>query len=140
MQFHLSQCSTAFKFKVSVYINPRLVVSARKAITFHIGETSVTLPLSYESAKGLSSEISNVLAIFKEKENASRLQRWKSMEYEQRGEDGVFTEFFCNPNAYSNPFQAKVLITVSDEKIKFTSEAQLIAIKSDVDQFLEEHA
>lgn len=62
------------------------------------------------------------------------------MEFRHSGkpeEGDVFFELFCNPNAWSNAFQAKVLITVKDDKIKFTSEGPLSAIKADVDQFLQ---
>lgn len=102
-----------------------------------MGETSLTLPFSAKAAKGLSDAIDKLLITFKEREKATRPQRWQTMEYRQNGDDGVSFEFFCNPNAYANAFQAKVLITVNDDKIKVTTEGQLSALKSDVEQYVD---
>ena len=44
---------------------------------------------------------------------------------------------FCNPNAHTNAFDAKLLITLwSEGGLKITTEARLSAITSDVDSFL----
>lgn len=93
-----------------------------------------------EAAKGLSDSISSLLATFKEKEKATRPQRWQSLEYRESTEDGLYFELFCNPNAYANAFQAKVLVTIDDGKIKVTSEGPLSAVKADVDQYLDSHS
>ncbi|BBN17637.1 hypothetical protein MPTK1_7g15950 [Marchantia polymorpha subsp. ruderalis] len=111
--------------------------TAKAPITFQVGETSLTLPFSAKAAKGLSDAIDKLLITFKEREKATRPQRWQTMEYRQNGDDGVSFEFFCNPNAYANAFQAKVLITVNDDKIKVTTEGQLSALKSDVEQYVD---
>jgi hypothetical protein len=105
-----------------------LVVTAKAPITLHIGETSLTVPFSVESAKGLSSAIAGLLATFKE--------RWDNMEYRQTN-DGVFFEVFCNPNAHATAFQAKYLVTIHDEKLRIASEGQLSALKSDLDQYID---
>eukprot|EP00246_Nothoceros_aenigmaticus_P006044 TRINITY_DN18786_c0_g1_i1.p1 TRINITY_DN18786_c0_g1~~TRINITY_DN18786_c0_g1_i1.p1 ORF type:complete len:192 (-),score=32.43 TRINITY_DN18786_c0_g1_i1:164-739(-) len=113
---------------------------AKVPITFHFGETSLTLPFSVEAARSLSNSITSLLATFKEKEKATRPQRWQSLEYRESGEDGVYFELFCNPNAYANAFQAKVLVTINDEKIRVASEGQLSAVKADLDQYLDAHS
>jgi hypothetical protein len=113
-----------------------LVVTAKAPITLHIGETSLTVPFSVESAKGLSSAIAGLLATFKEKEGAARPKRWDNMEYRQTN-DGVFFEVFCNPNAHATAFQAKYLVTIHDEKLRIASEGQLSALKSDLDQYID---
>lgn len=115
-------------------------VPAKFPVTFHFGETSLRLPFSVEAAKGLSDSISSLLATFKEKEKATRPQRWQSLEYRESTEDGLYFELFCNPNAYANAFQAKVLVTIDDGKIKVTSEGPLSAVKADVDQYLDSHS
>ncbi len=60
----------------------------------------------------------------------------KSMEYQYTGD--VFLEVFCNPNIWPSPFAAKVLITVRDERIKLTTEAELTRIIDDVNQYLDQ--
>lgn len=112
------------------------VVAARTPITLHIGETSLTIPFSLDSAKGLSSAIAGLLSTFKEKEKAVRPKRWDNMEYRQT-EDGVFFEIFCNPNAHATAFQAKYMVTIDDEKLRIASEGQLSALKSDIDQYID---
>jgi hypothetical protein len=109
---------------------------ATAPITFHIGETSLTVPFSENAAKGLSSAIAGLLTTFKEKEKASRPRRWESMEYRAM-EEGVSFEIVCNPNAHATAFQARYLITINHEKIRVASEGQLSALKSDVDNYVE---
>lgn len=57
--------------------------------------------------------------------------------------DGVgveYLEVFCNPNAYSTAFEAKLLITLATQQgLKVTMEARLSAVKSDIDHFVESH-
>ncbi len=61
-------------------------------------------------------------------------QAYPNMEYDYTGD--VFFEVFCNPNIYPNPFSAKVLITIRDEKIRLTSEAELTRLQEDLENFL----
>ncbi|CAI6009592.1 unnamed protein product [Closterium sp. NIES-65] len=112
-------------------------------IAFQIGETSLSIPFSVERAKALDAAISTLLQTFREKEKATRPQRWTTMEYRHAGDvsnGDVFIEVFCNPNAYANAFQAKALITVKDDRMKFTSEGALSAIKANVDEYLMRNA
>jgi hypothetical protein len=57
------------------------------------------------------------------------------MEYQHA--DEVFLEVFCNPNIWSSPFAAKLLITVRDDRIRLTTEAELTRILEDISQYLE---
>lgn len=59
----------------------------------------------------------------------------KPMEYRYAGD--IFLEIFCNPNIYPSPFAAKVLVTVRDDRIRITSEAQLTQIVEDINVYLE---
>eukprot|EP00850_Spirogloea_muscicola_P002220 SM000008S22309 [mRNA] locus=s8:945909:947579:- [translate_table: standard] len=118
------------------------LVTRSAPISFHIADTTLTLPFSADSARGLDAAIASLLQTFKDKEKAARPQRWQAMDFRAVTEaegDSVVLEAFCNPNAYSNAFQAKVLITVEDKLLKLTSEGQLSAIKADVDQYLDSH-
>lgn len=49
----------------------------------------------------------------------------------------AFLELFCNPNAYSSAFDAKVLISLKTEGgVAVTTEGRLSAVKGDIDSFL----
>jgi len=50
----------------------------------------------------------------------------------------VFLEVFCNPNIDPTPFAAKVLVTVRDERIRLTTEAELTRLVEDVTEYLEQ--
>jgi hypothetical protein len=60
----------------------------------------------------------------------------KPVEYQYTG--NVFLEVFCNPNIWPTPFAAKVLITLRDERIRLTTEAELTRLIEDVNQYLEQ--
>lgn len=59
----------------------------------------------------------------------------KSMEYQYTGD--VFLEIFCNPNIWATPFAAKVLVTLRDDRIRLTTEAELTRVIEDVNDYLE---
>ncbi|NJN20798.1 MAG: hypothetical protein HC812_05905 [Leptolyngbya sp. RL_3_1] len=59
----------------------------------------------------------------------------QSMEYQHTG--AVFLEVFCNPNIWPSPFAAKLLITVRDDRIRLTTEAELTRLLEDVNLYLE---
>lgn len=60
----------------------------------------------------------------------------KPMEYQYTGD--VFLEIFCNPNIWPSPFAAKVLVTLRDDRIRITTEAELTRLIEDVNLYLEE--
>lgn len=60
---------------------------------------------------------------------------YPSMEYQYSGD--IFLECFCNPNIWPSPFAAKVLITVRDDRIRLTTEAELTRILEDINEYLD---
>ena len=59
----------------------------------------------------------------------------------QSGSEIALLELFCNPNAYSTAFDARVLVTLKTQGgLAVTTEGRLSAVKSDVDSFLEQLA
>jgi len=58
------------------------------------------------------------------------------MEYRYAGD--VFLEVFCNPNIWATPFAAKVLITVRDDRLRVTTEAELSRLRDDLAQYIEQ--
>jgi hypothetical protein len=104
--------------------------------TLNLLQGAVTFNFTPEAAKTLQSEIQQLMQRLKASATSTgRPTPQKSMEYRHVGD--VFLEVFCNPNIYPSPFAAKVLITLRDDRIRLTSEAELTRLIEDIEQFLQ---
>lgn len=106
-------------------------------LTLNLIQGSVSFNFTPEAAQDLQKNIDQLMnslkAIATNAASGSRPSPQKSMEYRYTGE--VFLEVFCNPNIYPSPFAAKVLLTVRDERIRLTTEAELTRLMEDLEQF-----
>lgn len=109
-------------------------------LTLNLTQGAVTFKFTLDSAKALKVEIQQLMQTLK----AIAAQRaagekkpspQPNMEYRYAGD--VFLEVFCNPNIYASPFTTKVLITVRDERLRLTTEADLTQIIEDLNSYLE---
>ena len=111
--------------------------------TLHLVEGSVSFQFSADAARALKAELAQLMQTFKvvaasgEGANRGRPTPQSSLEYRSTG--AVFFECFCNPNIWPSPFAAKALITVRDEHIRLTTEAELTQLNEDLNQFLEQY-
>ena len=110
-------------------------------LTLNLIQGSVQIKFSIEAAKNLQQEISTLMQNLKAAASqvagrSGKPQPQPSMEYRHTGD--VFLEVFCNPNIYPSPFAAKVLLTVRDDRIRLTSEAELTQLIEDINQYLEQ--
>ncbi|MEB3267136.1 MAG: hypothetical protein VKJ09_01220 [Leptolyngbya sp.] len=110
-------------------------------ITLNLVEGSVRFSFSPEAAQGLKQALADLTQRLKaiasraaQGGTASRTPE-PSLEYQHTGE--VFLEVFCNPNIWPSPFAAKLLVTVRDDRIRLTTEAELTRILEDLGQYLE---
>jgi hypothetical protein len=111
------------------------------SLTLNLVEGSVSFSFTPEAARALKAELAQLMESLKATLNktttvGSKLAPQKPMEYRHTGE--VFLEIFCNPNIWATPFAAKVLITVRDERIRLSTEAELSRVIEDVNQYLEQ--
>lgn len=102
---------------------------------------SVSLRFTPEAATNLQTALNQLMEKLKavaahSTPGAGRPTPQKSMEYQYTGD--VFLEVFCNPNIWPSPFAAKVLITLRDDRIKLTTEAELTQILNDVQEYLQQ--
>lgn len=108
-------------------------------ITLNLIQGAIAFSFTPEAARGLKNEIDllmqNLKAIAANPSGGRRTPQ-KSMEYRYTGD--VFLEVFCNPNIYPSPFAAKVLLTVRDDRIRVTTEAELTRIIEDIERYLEQ--
>ena len=110
-------------------------------LTLNLIQGSVVFSFSPEAAQNLKKEIQELMQRLKTiavnaSSGSNRPKPQKSMEYRHTGD--VFLEVFCNPNIYPSPFAAKVLLTLRDDKIRITTEAELTRLIEDLDQYLEQ--
>jgi hypothetical protein len=52
----------------------------------------------------------------------------------------VFLEVYCNPNIWPSPYAAKLMVTVRDERIRISGEAELPRIVEDLNLYIEQIA
>lgn len=107
-------------------------------LTLNLTQGSVSFNFTVEGAQNLQQEISQLMDSLKAVANRAaggKPTPQKSMEYRYTAD--VFLEVFCNPNIYPSPFAAKVLLTIRDERIRITSEAELTRLIEDLNQYIE---
>ncbi|MEC4803425.1 MAG: hypothetical protein SAJ12_00020 [Jaaginema sp. PMC 1079.18] len=110
-------------------------------LKLNISQGSVIFNFSPEAALALKAELTTLMQSLKNiaarvASGGKRPKPKPTMEYRHGGE--VFLEVYCNPNIYPSPFAAKVLITVRDDRIRLTTEAELTRILEDVNHYLEQ--
>ena len=110
-------------------------------LVFNLASGSVSFGLTLAAAKELQAQLHDLVRILKAKTaqipgSSGKPTQARPIEYQYTGD--VFLEIFCNPNIWANPFVAKVLITLRDDRIRLSSEAELTRIIEDVDRFVEQ--
>jgi hypothetical protein len=111
---------------------------ASAPLKLNLIEGSVTFTYSPEAALDLKAAIADLMQRLKASANktpGTKVEPQKSMEYQHSGD--IFFECFCNPNIWPSPFAAKLLITVRDERMRLTTEAELTRIIEDLNTYLE---
>jgi hypothetical protein len=105
-------------------------------LTLNLNQGAIAFSFSPEAARSLKENIDRLMVSLKAiaSTEGKRPAPQPSMEYRHTGE--IFLEVFCNPNIYPSPFAAKVLLTVRDERIRLTTEAELTRLLEDLDQYL----
>jgi len=109
-------------------------------LTLNLVEGAISFSFNPQAAGDLQAALAQLMQSLKATANSGggKASPQKSMEYRYTGE--VFLEVFCNPNIWPTPFAAKVLITVRDERIRVTTEAQLSRLIEDVNLYVESSA
>ncbi|TRU43676.1 MAG: hypothetical protein EWV91_18065 [Microcystis aeruginosa Ma_QC_Ca_00000000_S207] len=111
-------------------------------LTLNLLQGSVTFRFSSSAALDLQREINILLdrlkAIASNAASGGKPQPQKPLEYRHTGD--VFLEVFCNPNIYPSPFSAKVLLTVRDDRLRLTTEAELTRVIEDLERYLDQNS
>lgn len=117
---------------------PSIAMPMSTQLRLNLVEGSVSFSFSPEAARNLQAAIAQLMKSLKvtaTQPAGTRTTPQPPMEYQHTGE--VFLECFCNPNIWPSPFAAKVLLTVRDERIRLTTEAELTRLIEDLNEFLE---
>jgi hypothetical protein len=108
--------------------------------TINLVEGSVSFSFTPQDARNLQAALAQLMESLKataaKTAPSGRPTPQAPMEYQHIGE--VFLEIFCNPNIWPSPFAAKVLITLRDERIRLTTEAELSRLIEDLTQYLDQ--
>lgn len=103
----------------------------------NLTQGSLVFNFTPEAALQLRQEINQLIHSLKEISNQGVAKtRHQPLEYRHSGE--VFIEIFCNPNIYPSPFAAKVLVTIRDDRIRLTTEAELTRLLEDLEIYLQQ--
>lgn len=111
-------------------------------LTLNLVEGSVSFSFTPQAARELQTAIVTLMESLKIASakstggTSSKPSPQKPMEYRYTGD--VFLEIFCNPNIWPSPFAAKVLVTLRDDRIRLTTEAELTRLADDLSQYLEQ--
>lgn len=109
-------------------------------LTLNLIQGSVSFKFTPSAAEHLLQEINKLMESLKqitlEHKSGHKPSVKPSMEYQYTG--NIFLELFCNPNIYPNPFSAKVLVTIRDEHLRLTSEAELTRLMEDLEGYLQQ--
>jgi hypothetical protein len=111
-------------------------------LKLNLVEGTVAVRFTADAARNLKAALDELMVRLKTASaavaagSAGKANPQKPMEYQYTGD--IFLEIFCNPNIWPSPFAAKVLITVRDDRIRLTTEAELTRIIDDVSQYLEQ--
>lgn len=108
-------------------------------LKLNLSDGSVCFSFSPDAARELQQDITHLMdhlkAAVAQSGSGSKPSPQKPMEYCYTGE--VFLEVYCNPNIWSSPFAAKVLITLRDEKIRLSTEMELTRLIEDLNEFIQ---
>jgi hypothetical protein len=109
-------------------------------IRLNLSEGSVIFNFTPSAARDLQGAIRSLMNTLKASSagasSGGKPTPQKPMEYRYTGD--VFLEIFCNPNIWSSPFAAKVLVTLRDDRIRLSTEADLTRLNEDISQYLEQ--
>ncbi len=110
-------------------------------LTLNLVEGSVAFSFTPQAAQELKTTLNQLMQSLKataatKAAPGSRATPQAPMEYQYMGD--IFLEIFCNPNIWSSPFAAKALVTLRDDRIRLTTEAELSRLVEDVNQYLEQ--
>jgi hypothetical protein len=107
-------------------------------LLLNLVEGSVSFSFTPEAARNLQSALNELMQKLKARvaqPAGGKPSPQKPVEYQYTGD--VFLEIFCNPNIWATPFAAKVLITIRDDRLRLTTEAELTRVVEDVNNYLE---
>ena len=109
-------------------------------MTLNLDQGALRFNFSPQAAEGLRSALTGIMQILKQRAvqggEPTPQQPAQAMEYQHSGD--VFLEVFCNPNIWASPFAAKALVTLRDDRIRVTTEAELNRLYEDVNAFLDQ--
>ncbi len=104
---------------------------------------SLSLSLPPETVRDIQTALAQITEALKavalqtsSSERGSRPRPQRPIEYQHTGQ--VFLEIFCNPNIWPTPFAAKILLSVRDDRLRISSEIELVRLNECIDRYFEQ--
>jgi hypothetical protein len=125
----------------AIVSSPTVLTSYPLQLDLPAGSLSLSLPP--ETVRDIQTALAQITEALKavalqtsstERGNRPRPQR--PIEYQHTGQ--VFLEIFCNPNIWPTPFAAKILLSVRDDRLRISSEIELVRLNECIDRYFEQ--
>jgi hypothetical protein len=104
---------------------------------------SLSLSLPPETVRDIKTALGEITEALKAvalqastSERGGRPRPQRPIEYQHTGQ--VFLEIFCNPNIWPTPFAAKILLSVRDDRLRISSEIELVRLNECIDRYFEQ--
>jgi hypothetical protein len=125
----------------AIVTSPTVLTSYPLQLDLPAGSLSLSLPP--ETVRDIQTALAQITEALKavalqtsttERGNRPRPQR--PIEYQHTGQ--VFLEIFCNPNIWPTPFAAKILLSVRDDRLRISSEIELVRLNECIDRYFDQ--
>ncbi|MGQ9866425.1 MAG: hypothetical protein ACUVSQ_09140 [Pseudanabaenaceae cyanobacterium] len=103
-------------------------------LTLHCDGGAITLHLGWGTARELQTRLHDLVTQLQ----PGPRRALPTFEYRYTGD--IFLELFCNPNLWSSPFAAKVLLSVRDDRLRLSQELLLTQLLADLEVYLQSMA
>jgi hypothetical protein len=109
-------------------------------LQLHLPQGAVTFDFSLEAATALQQALDQLMQRLRQVATHSttpgggqRPDPQPALEWRHR--DPIDIEVFCNPNMYSTPFAAQILLTLKTPSLRISTEMPLSQLSEDIQQY-----
>lgn len=112
-------------------------------LRLNLAEGSIAFDCTESNARALQAALHELmdrlkaLAVAPAGASRTKSEPLPCLDYKQPGDLRI--EVFCNPNIWPTPYAAKILLTLKNESMRLSTEADLSRMLEDLSQYLEQY-